>query len=472
MSDSGTRAGLAGRRRAPVFHALIAVTLAAPLPLGAYADWAWASIAALCGLLLVLWGVSTLAKRTAADSPPAFVWWSASAIALAMLWALLQTAGFMPEGWHHPLWRDTAEALGAPYRGAISLDPAEGRKSILRIVTYAGVFWLALQYGRDHRRARCALRALAVGSACYALYGLGAAFTGIERVLWFEKSVYHDAVTATFVNPNSFATYAGIGLLCATAVLRDRFERGAPEAVGLRLRLNYLFAEFMPRNVLFLAMWLILAGALLLSLSRGGAAATALALLVFFWALALRRGPGARTLALGPAGLILAGAVLFVLIGDGLQRKLWEVGSDWTTRSEIYSQTVTAIEDRPLLGAGLGTFGPVYRSYRTGEIRPGVNMAHNDYLELALELGVPAAVLFVLGFAVLALGCAGGVRARPRNAALPAAGVAACTLVGAHALVDFSLQIPAVAVTFSLVLGVSAAQARRVRSEISCGSRV
>ena len=58
MSESGTRAGMseprltkgrgAGRqRRSPVFHALIALTLAAPLPLGAYADWAWASVAAV-----------------------------------------------------------------------------------------------------------------------------------------------------------------------------------------------------------------------------------------------------------------------------------------------------------------------------------------------------------------------------------------------------------------------------------------
>ena len=140
-------------RRAPVFHVLIAVTLAAPLPLGAYPDWAWASIAAICGALVVLWGVSILTRQTAACPPPVFVWWSASAMASALLWATLQTAGFMPEGWHHPLWRDAAEALGMPYHGAISLDPQASRESILRMVSYVGVFWLALQYGHDPGRA-------------------------------------------------------------------------------------------------------------------------------------------------------------------------------------------------------------------------------------------------------------------------------------------------------------------------------
>ena len=460
MSESGTHAGISEPRRSPVFHALIALTLAAPLPLGAYADWAWASVAAVCGALVFCWGVSTLAARTAPAAPPRFVWWSASAMALAMLWAALQTAGFMPEGWHHPIWRDSAEALGIPYRGAISLDPLASRASILRIASYAGVFWLALQYGSDPGRARYALRALAAGSACYALYGLILAYTGVELIPWFERSEYYDVVTATFVNRNSFATYAGLGLLCATAVLRYRFERGEPGPVGFRLRLNFLFAEFMPRNALFLAIWLILASALLLSLSRGGVAATALALLVFFWLQAARRGVRLRTMVLSTVGPVLAGLTLFLLIGEDLERRLLVTGPDWQRRSEIYSQTLSALEESPLLGTGLGTFGPVYRSHRTEEIMPGVQMAHNDYLELALELGIPAAVLFVLAIVVLALGCARGVRARRRDPVLPAVGVAACTLVGAHALVDFSLQIPAVAATFALVLGVSVAQAR------------
>ena len=450
----------AGERRAPVFHALVALTLAAPLPLGAYADWAWASMAAICGALVICRAVSTLTVRAAAVPPAPFVWWSASALALAMLWAALQTAGFMPEGWHHPVWRDAAQALGMPYRGAISLDPSASRESILRVLSYAGMFWLALQYGSDPRRARYALRALAAGSGCYALYGLVVAYSGIEPVLWFERTVYQEEVTATFVNPNSFATYAGLGLLCATAVLRYRFERGAPGAVGPRLRLNFLFAEFLPRNALFLAIWLVLASALLLSLSRGGVAATALALLVFFCVLGARRGIRVRTMAWSTAGPVLAGAALFALIGEGLERRLWDTGPDWQWRAEIYSQTLTAMEESPLLGTGLGTFGAVYRSHRTEEIRPGVNMAHNDYLELALELGIPAAVLFVFAIAALAVGCALGVRAGRRDAVLPAAGVAACTLLGAHALVDFSLQIPAVAATFALLLGVSVAQAQ------------
>lgn len=465
MSDPDTAAGFfaqrgaAHRRRPLIFHALVVLTLAAPLPLGAYEAWAWAIGATVCGALVLGWGVSALASRTPAVIPPPFLRWSAAALTLAVLWALLQTVGFTPESWHHPLWRDTAEALDLPYRGAISLNPAAGRESVLRIASYAGVFWLAFQYGRTPGRASHVLRALAIGSACYALYGLAVVFSGAELILWFEKEFYVDEVTATFVNPNSFATYCGIGLLCATAVLRRRFDRGAPKMPDVRQRLYFLIVEFLPANALFLAAWLVLATALLLSLSRGGVAAAALGLLAFLWIVPARRNVRLRTRALRSIGLVLAGAVLLLLIGQGLERRLWETGPDWAKRSQIYSQTVQAIEDEPLLGTGLGTFAPVYRSYRTHGIRRGVRMAHNDYLELALELGIPAAVLFVASIAALALGCARGAFARRRGGVFPAAGAAVCTLVGAHALVDFSLQIPAVAVTFALILGVAVAQA-------------
>ena len=443
-----------------MFYALVALTLAAPLPLGAYPDWAWASLAAGCGVLLACWGHSTLTGRRPLVPPPRLLLFSAAALTPAVLWGLLQTVGFLPEALHHPLWRDAATALDAPYGGSVSLDPVAGRESLLRVATYGGLFWLAFQYGRDSAMAHRALSAVAAGSACYALYGLAMTFSGLDLVLWYEKTAYRSAVTATFVNPNSFGTYCGLGLLCATAALHGAYERDAPPASGSpRLRVHFLLADFLPRHATLLAAWLLLAFALLLSLSRGALAATGLAHLVFLSALAARRGVRARALAVRSGAATLLAAALLVLASQGLERRLWDVGPDWTKRSQIYAQTVAAIAENPLAGTGLGTFEAVYRSHRTAEVRPGVRMAHNDYLELALELGIPAAVLFVSAIAALALGCARGIRLRRRDAAVPAAGLSACVLVGTHALVDFSLQLPAVAATFALVLGIAVAQA-------------
>lgn len=464
----------ARERPAPIFHALIALTLAAPLPFGAYPEWAWASLAAACGALLIGWGASVLTRRRPFTPPPPFLLWSAAALGLALLWGLLQTGGFTPEGWHHPMWRDASAALGTPYWGAVSLDPVAGRDSVLRMASYAGAFWLAFQYGRSARRASYALRALAAGSACYALYGLGVVFLGAERILWFDKTHYADAVTGTFVNPNSFAAYCGLGLLCAVTVLLRRFRNGAGPRMDFSERWRFLLVSFMPRNALWVAACMVLASALLLSFSRGAAAATALALLGLVWMLARKRGLTPRQLVRRAIAPLLAGGLLLLLAGDVPERRLWEIGPDFAKRTEIYALTLNAIGEKPLLGTGLGTFGAVYRSERTEAIRPGVLMAHNDYLELALELGVPAAALLVSAILVLAIGCTRGVRLRRRNFEFPAAGAAACVLMGAHSLVDFSLQMPAVATAFALVLGVAVAQAqstRRSDRRLSCGPR-
>jgi hypothetical protein len=63
----------------------------------------------------------------------------------------------------------------------------------------------------------------------------------------------------------------------------------------------------------------------------------------------------------------------------------------------------------------------------------------------------------------LALTCLKGVRRRHRDWAYPALGVAASVLTGVHALFDFSLQIPAVAILYACILGIGCAQSSSSR---------
>lgn len=444
-----------------ILRALVAMVLLAPLPFGAVPAWAWSFLAGGVGVLLLGWGLLAVTGRVAIALPPLRLWWWVVPFGAAMGWAIFQTVPFSPASLHHPLWRSAAEALGTAYAGTISLDPAASRESIVRIATYAGIFWLALQLGRDPERARRMFLAVAMGCAGYALYGLGVQFSGANTILWFDKTAYRDVVTASFVNRNAFATFAGLGLLCTAALLREELRRAGAGETDAKERLRRLMSERPVRKAALMGGGLALAMALLLSESRAGVAASGLALLVWFSLLAVRRSASFRSL-LGVASVLpLAVAALLALSGEGLERRLWSAESDWQVRSEIGERTRRAIRDAPILGTGLGTFESVYRVYRTGRIGPRVDQAHNDYLELALELGVPAAACLVGALAGVALACGIGVFVRRRDSGLPAVGLAACVLVGAHALVDFSLQIPAVAATFALVLGAATAQSWR-----------
>lgn len=127
-------------------------------------------------------------------------------------------------------------------------------------------------------------------------------------------------------------------------------------------------------------------------------------------------------------------------------------------RPEIYEFTLQALRERPFLGTGLGTFKAVFQSYRTENMKFVTDLAHNDYLENMLELGIPAALALFTSIFVLFLACARGVLRRGRDAIIPCVAIGATVLVAIHSLVDFSLQIPAVATYFVLLLGAGVAQ--------------
>ncbi len=104
--------------------------------------------------------------------------------------------------------------------------------------------------------------------------------------------------------------------------------------------------------------------------------------------------------------------------------------------------------------------------YRDETIRAIFDKAHNTYLENALELGLPAALGLFSAIGVLLVICLLGVRRRRRDAVYPCIGVAATVLVAVQSVVDFSLQIPAVAVTYSLLMGAACAQSWSSREKV------
>ena len=131
---------------------------------------------------------------------------------------------------------------------------------------------------------------------------------------------------------------------------------------------------------------------------------------------------------------------------------------DISTRMEAYALATDGIDDNPLLGFGYGTFADSFRLYRDETLRAHFDKTHNTYLENLFELGWPAALALFACLAWLAMICLRGLRERGRDWIYPATGLAATALVAVHSLVDFSLQMPATAVAYALVMGAACAQ--------------
>jgi O-antigen ligase len=106
-------------------------------------------------------------------------------------------------------------------------------------------------------------------------------------------------------------------------------------------------------------------------------------------------------------------------------------------------------------GSGLGSFLRVYRLYESPDTvtTTYVIHAHNDYAELALELGLPGVILFLLFLAwwttaVWSVWRNGGGGPFARAASI------ASSAILVHSLVDFPLRTAAISACFAMCLAL------------------
>ena len=124
-------------------------------------------------------------------------------------------AGLLPQA-ANPVWEIAGEAADARLAGSISVNRDLTAAALVRLITGAGVFWLALQLCRDTGRARGLVAASALIGAAYAAYGLIAAKTGWAILPELPRG--GTANSATFINPDSYAGFAGVGLIATTGI--------------------------------------------------------------------------------------------------------------------------------------------------------------------------------------------------------------------------------------------------------------
>jgi O-antigen ligase len=374
-----------------------------------------------------------------------------------------------PESLHHPLWAEAASALGKPVAGAISINPSETQIALLRLMTAAACAWLGLQLGLNPRWAYRIVVAIAISGTFYAMYGLLLRAAHSETVLWIDKSYldFPNQLTGQFINPNSFAAYINIGLACALALFFRSIRHGFSDH-GLTGSRRWLAAglNLTSSAALYTLLIVPLFTALVLSRSRAGfflALLAGAALLLIEYVRGRLHGGGwglrgtliALAVAIGGCGVILANE------GAYLAEKLaGSSGSDIGDRLKIAKIVARAIADRPLTGFGYGTFADVFPLYRDATVTMYERYfeAHNSYLEALLGLGIPMAAVFFAGLGYMVFRCFWGVLQRRRDYLAPVAATAASVVIGLHVLVDFSIQLEGIAMTYAGLLGAGFAQ--------------
>lgn len=439
-----------------MIYALIAL---APLPLASARpawQWLWVSVIGLMALVYLV-----RAWRQAPLSLPKPLSLMVLMVMLFVVWGFVQAV---------PLFGGIAAVSIPPVDrslldlGSISVDR---QRTLVNTVFYAAhlvFFYLVFVLCTRRARAVQIIRFCGITVAVFAAYGFIVYVSGNDTVLWFEKWASAGSLTSTFVNRNSFAAFAGLGLQCLIAYayfwIQDELVEGR---TGRELYRHII--ETMITKAWWLPLAIILTViALLLANSRAGFGSAAVAVLVFVIIApnAYQRSGGFARRLLGYGLVMAVAAGLFTLSGEVLEERL-QADASFDQRFAAYPLILDAIFDRPLTGFGLGTFDDVFRLYRDDTVTVYFSRGHSDFLELAMTAGLPAAAMLVSVFIILVTFLIRHLGAGAQYRSFIALGITVSIQLGLHSLVDFSLQIPAVSYMWCAVLAASCAVADRCR---------
>ncbi len=429
-----------------------------PLPLGSNRPWAWSLMVTWVALLAMAWlwlywqgrvGITPAFRRARFVVFLFLVW---------LLWLAMQLLP-LPGSWLGLLspgalahWQAVSGA-DAP----MTLDPFSSVSFLLQSLACFLVFCLALLLLHNTRRVRLLILVLVYCGAFQAAYGGLMVMSGLEWGFLLEKEHYRGTATGTFVNRNHLAGYLelclalGIGLLLA--------DLGEGRAVNWRQRFRDLFRTLLGAKFRLRVLLAVMVIGMVLTHSRMGNSAFFVSLVVagLLWILATGHRPRGSALLL--LGSLLLVDVLIVGNWFGLEKvaqRLERTSAAGETRDEVVRDTLVLLEDYAVTGAGGGSYYAVYPGYRQGDVNGFYDHAHNDYLELAADVGLVGVALLgaILVSSLLAALLALFRRRRPllRGLGLGVSMGGMALLI--HSLVDFNLQIPANAVLYVLVLAL------------------
>jgi O-antigen ligase len=351
----------------------------------------------------------------------------------------------------------------AAFGGPVTLEPVATRRGITFLLALLTLHEAAAAVFAQRPAWRRFRRVLTWLGAALALVALAQLASGTSLVYWWFEPLEGGQPFGPFVNRNHFAGYMLLVLPIALGLLAAAWRAYARRAGGDPNARRRLVALASPEGtaLVYAALAPLLGiGALVASTSRGGILAFVFALAIAVVGARSRRGmPG------WVAALLFAGMVLSWFGLERLELRFVRAADDAPGRTVIWRESLAALHGpRWATGYGFNAFAeaisrvpawqlprgatpwpapvdaPLRSGARLGYRAPGdlpgldwYREAHNDWLQLLVETGVPGLLIGLWG----ALAALHAARRDPwRFAAL--AGVLM------HAFVDFDLQIPAI----------------------------
>jgi O-antigen ligase len=211
-----------------------------------------------------------------------------------------------------------------------------------------------------------------------------------------RKLMFVQAVCVSLMTLASIAIHHTDGVGRLSGVSGGVFENPNDLAINIGINFPFAFAFFLrargPRKAFWGGAMLVMLYGVMLTYSRSGFLALALASLISLWEFGIK---GRRFYLIFAAFLLLIGAVAFA--PENYSERLQSIfmgrisGSgdrgSAEARALLLKDSIQQMLEHPLFGVGPGNFQVVNGVWK---------VAHNTYSEMGAEAGVPALILFLL----------------------------------------------------------------------------
>ncbi len=402
-----------------LFYAIFGLLMFGPIAFGAVEPWSIFLLETGAVLLAILW----FAKQ-----------WLDGEVTVQWNSVFLPMAGFGVLIATQIVFRKTAY-------------PHDTVSGAMLYVAYGLLCFLAAQTLVRASQARKLAMIFVVYGSAMAAFALLQGISPNGKLYWLRQPRMGGNIYGPYVNHNHYAglmeLLVPIALVLALTELAHEKERAAAGVAAA-----------------------LMAGTVFLSGSRGGMLAIMIEFGVLFVLLARQKKGAGVAMGAAAFAVILVGLLTW-LGGRELTQRISSISTE--TRTEISGGMRLSIDrdswrmfrEKPVLGWGLETFPVVYPQFRSFYTNFFVNEAHNDYLQLLVEMGV-VGFGFMVWFLIVVYR-----NAIPKittwNSSVSGAVALATTLgvtgILVHSFLDFNLQIPANAALF-YVFGTIAASPR------------
>lgn len=356
---------------------------------------------------------------------------------------LLQLVPLPPDLWASlPGRRPIAEAYATAGSALpwlpVSLTPAATERFWLALFPPVALF-LAVPHLDEAMRRRFAHLAILIGLFSVVL-GLGQVAGGPDSPLRLYSAASRSDAVGVFANRNHHATFLALLVILAGALVAGRGDAALAQrawlaAAGILLLLG--IAASGSRAGLLLGVGACLAVAPILA--AGGGRLQRRSILIWGGIVAVPL----------LVGLAVFGAATLRLQAEAVSDDLrWQIArGTWRVLVEVFP-----------VGGGFGSFSRLYAmAERPEDLIPAVvNNAHDDWLELVLEGGLPALLLLACGLALLLRATVS--RRGGRDTPFGRAALASLWLCALHATVDYPLRTMSVSMILALACGLGAAR--------------